>query len=393
MVRSTNLNINEEVKAGLASLERGDGKAARASFERLVASGVADASVFLGLAYAYRLLKDSTSALAAVDRALALAPADVRAMIFKADTFLEMGNTRGAAAFYNQAVRAAEAGAQLAPDLAAEVNRARDMCARFANQLEDNLLQMLSSNGIDAAASPRFQQSLEILFGRKQRFAQDPRYYFFPELPQRQFFSRDEFPWLNALEKSTEAIRGELREVMKQPSVFKPYVQGDASRPHNAQNGMLNNPDWSAFYLYKDGDLVAENAARCPQTMAAIANVPLADVQYRSPSVLFSLLRPGAHIPPHCGLINTRLIGHLPLIVPPGCTFRVGNESRSWAEGRAWLFDDTIEHEAWNRSAETRVILIFEVWRPEITIDERHMLRTMFAAIDAYAGKRPQWEI
>jgi aspartate beta-hydroxylase len=393
MARSADVNPGEEAKAAMASLARGDGKTACAGFERLVAAGVADASVFLGLAYAYRLLKDATSALAAVDRALALAPADLRALVFKADTFVEMGNTRGAAAFYNQAIRAAEAGGRLAPEMQSEVDRARAMCARFANQLEDGLQRLFESGGIDVAASPRFQQSLDILFGRRQRFEQAPRYYFFPELPQRQFFSREAFPWIAGLEQSTAAIRHELLEVMKQPSVFRPYVQGDASRPHNAQNGMLNNPDWSAFYLYKDGDLVAENAARCPQTMAAIAKVPLTDVQYRSPSVLFSLLRPGAHIPPHCGLINTRLIGHLPLVVPPGCTFRVGNETRSWVEGEAWLFDDTFEHEAWNRSNETRVILIFEVWRPEITVAERQMLRTMFAAIDAYAGKRLQWEI
>lgn len=393
MVRSAHLNTSEEVKAAMASLRRGDGKSARASFERIVAAGVADHSVFLGLAYAYRLLQDATSALAAVDRALALAPADIRALVFKADTFVEMGNTRGAAAFYNQAVRAADASGGVAPDLQSEVDRARAMCTRFANQLEDNLQQMFSSGGIDAATSPRFQQSLDILFGRKQRYEQAPRYYFFPELPQRQFFSRGEFPWIGELERATPAIRRELIEVMKQPNVFQPYVQGDASRPHNAQNGMLNNPDWSAFYLYKDGDLIKENAARCPETMTAIAKVPLTDVQYRSPSVLFSLLRPGAHIPPHCGLINTRLIGHLPLVVPAGCTFRVGNELREWVEGEAWLFDDTFEHEAWNRSNETRVILIFEVWRPEITVAERKMLRTMFAAVDAYAGKRPQWEI
>jgi len=113
----------------------------------------------------------------------------------------------------------------------------------------------------------------------------------------------------------------------------------------------------------------------------------------RSPSVLFSLLRPGAHIPPHTGLINTRLICHLPLIVPAGCEFRVGNEVRAWQEGRAWAFDDTMEHEAWNRSGETRVILLFEVWRPELTDGERARVRAVFDAIDEYGGEQPRWEI
>ena len=156
---------------------------------------------------------------------------------------------------------------------------------------------------------------------------------------------------------------------------------------------MLDNPDWGAFYLWKDGELVADNAARCPRTMRALESVPLCRVTNRSPSVLFSLLRPGAHIPAHNGMVNTRLIGHLPLIVPPGCRFRVGNETREWVEGKAWLFDDTIEHEAWNGSAETRVILLFEIWRPELSAEERALVDAMFAAIDAHSGQKPQWEI
>jgi aspartyl/asparaginyl beta-hydroxylase (cupin superfamily) len=111
------------------------------------------------------------------------------------------------------------------------------------------------------------------------------------------------------------------------------------------------------------------------------------------PSILFSVLRPGAHIPAHNGFVNTRLICHLPLVVPPGCAFRVGNETREWVEGKAWLFDDTIEHEAWNRSGETRVVLLFEVWRPELGEEERRLVAAMFEAIDAQGGARAAWSV
>ena len=127
--------------------------------------------------------------------------------------------------------------------------------------------------------------------------------------------------------------------------------------------------------------------------MAALAGVPLNQLPNRSPSVMFSLLRPHARIPPHNGLINTRLICHLPLIVPPGCGFRVGNENRHWQEGKAWVFDDSIEHEAWNPSDQTRVILLFEIWRPELTEQERLLVQALFAAIDAQSGQKPAWEI
>jgi aspartyl/asparaginyl beta-hydroxylase (cupin superfamily) len=127
--------------------------------------------------------------------------------------------------------------------------------------------------------------------------------------------------------------------------------------------------------------------------MEVMAKTPLATVTNRSPSVLFSLLRPGARIPPHTGLVNTRLICHLPLIVPPDCGFRVGNDTRTPVEGKAWVFDDTIEHEAWNRSGQTRVILLFETWRPELSVEERAFVGAMFSAIDLYAGQKPVWSI
>jgi aspartyl/asparaginyl beta-hydroxylase (cupin superfamily) len=110
--------------------------------------------------------------------------------------------------------------------------------------------------------------------------------------------------------------------------------------------------------------------------------------------VLFSLLRPGAHIPAHTGIINTRLIVHLPLVVPPDCQLRVGNETRTWEEGKAWVFDDTIEHEAWNRSGETRVILLLEIWRPELNATERQLVGAMLEAIDAFrGGAKADWDM
>jgi len=180
---------------------------------------------------------------------------------------------------------------------------------------------------------------------------------------------------------------------MQNPAAFSPYVTGDANRPRRDQLGMLNNPAWSAFYLWKNGEPVAGNAERCPRTLHALRNAPLSLTANRSPSILFSLLEPGAHIPPHNGLVNTRLICHLPLIVPGKSRFRVGNEVREWVEGRAWLFDDTIEHEAWNDCDRTRVILLFDVWRPELSEEERRLVSNLFEAIDAYNGTKPDWNI
>ncbi len=113
---------------------------------------------------------------------------------------------------------------------------------------------------------------------------------------------------------------------------------------------------------------------------------PRVAIASRSPTALFSLLRPDTHIRPHHGMLNTRLICHLPLITPPGCALRVGNETREWRAGELLIFDDSFEHEAWNRGSETRVVLLFEIWRPELAAEERAALTRIFEAIDSYGG-------
>ena len=378
---------------GVEALRRGDAPRARKSFERAIAAGGNDAGLFVGLAYACRAQGDPVATLAAAERALALEPGNLRALLIKADQLAASGDERGASAFYMAAVRGAPAEDRLPADLRAELARAADLCNRYAARFESFLRESIAARGIVGATQGRFAESLDILTGRRSACLQRPRYYYFPGLAPIPFHDRADFPFLDELEAATLGIRDELRDVMAGGPAFEPYVRSDPSRPRREQAGMLDNPDWGAFYLWKDGELVADNAARCPRTMRALESVPLCRVTNRSPSVLFSLLRPGAHIPAHNGMVNTRLIGHLPLIVPPGCRFRVGNETREWVEGKAWLFDDTIEHEAWNGSEETRVILLFETWRPELSAEERALVDAMFAAIDAHSGQKPQWEI
>lgn len=99
------------------------------------------------------------------------------------------------------------------------------------------------------------------------------------------------------------------------------------------------------------------------------------------------MLRPGHRIEPHTGFLNCRLIGHLSLLTPPGCSFRVGNETRYWERGKAWVFNDTIEHEAFNPTGQTRVILLFEIWRPELSADEQRLISALLEASDNFGGQ------
>ena len=131
-------------------------------------------------------------------------------------------------------------------------------------------------------------------------------------------------------------------------------------------------------------DIAEENAARCPLIMRLLELLPIPVIERRSPMALISILRPGTHIPPHHGMLNTRLICHIPLVVPEGCRLRVGAETRDVVEGQAMIFDDSFEHEAWNDGEAVRAVLLFEIWRPEISEDEKVALTAMFEAVTGY---------
>jgi hypothetical protein len=164
-------------------------------------------------------------------------------------------------------VRAAATHGRLPGDLAADVRRAQEACAHYAAQYKTYLRAKLESSGFDpSASSPRFTQSVDIALGEKQIFVQEPRYYYFPGLPQIQFYPEGSFPWLAEVEAETAAIRDELLAVMQKPAAFSPYVTGDANRPRRDQLGMLNNPAWSAFYLWKNGEPVAQKLGAAPKS-------------------------------------------------------------------------------------------------------------------------------
>lgn len=123
--------------------------------------------------------------------------------------------------------------------------------------------------------------------------------------------------------------------------------------------------------------------------MQAVRSLPQAEVELRSPTAMFSVLQPKTRIPPHTGAANFRLVVHLPLVLPPDCGFRVGGETREWRLGEACVFDDTIEHEAWNESERTRIVLICDIWSPRLSAGERKAIRAVITATDAFNGTVP----
>jgi hypothetical protein len=367
----TNQEAERLIREGVDALRQGRPAEARRRFESVTRTGRANSQIWLLLATACRAENDPAGEEAAVDGLLALEPRAVRGHIMKGDCRAREGDERAALGFYGSA-RLIASGQQLPNDLLAELRRVDAAAAQMEARLDLRREEALAARGLPPEnRSPRFQQSLDILAGRKRIFVQEPTAYYFPGLPQIQFFDPADFGWAPAVEAATAAVREELKCILsKGTEGFRPYIQSEVNRPRADDNPLLDSIDWSALFLCENGKLNEDVVARCRRTWEAVQAAPLPRIA-NSPTVMFSLLRPGARIVPHTGMLNTRLTCHLPLIVPPKCGFRVGNEVREWQEGKLLIFDDTIEHEAWNESDQDRVVLIFDIWRPELSERER----------------------
>ena len=364
----------------MQALRAGDGSTARARFLEIVEAGKADADVWLAVALSEQQLGDHGAAHRAIDHALAMDSKNLRALLIKADCLQKEGQKRAASVYYRTVAGMVPDLNAAPPDVAQEVRRARkaseDHNAAFETFIRDQMAQHPESH--------RFDEALDLLTGKKQRFIQNPRAFFFPGLPNIQFYPREMFPWIEALEAATDDIQNELHGVMASPEAFAPYIHTHENQPVDESHSLLNDKNWSAHYLWRDGALQEQNAAKCPKTLDAVNAAPLEHIPGRAPMVLFSQLQAGAKIEPHTGFLNTRLICHLPLIAPKGCALRVGNEVREWRKGQAFVFDDSIEHEAWNRADTTRVVLIFAIWRPELSQEERALVSELMQAVDRF---------
>lgn len=377
-------DIQALAQAGVAALRAGDAAAARRSFDAVVATGRATPQLWLLLAQACEQLQDWPATSGALDRVLAADDRNLYALTMKGDLLARQGDDRAATAWYGQAVRAAAGTGPLSPDLAQRIDRAAAAKAATDARFDAHLSSALAAAGVDRQAVPsRFGEALDIMTGRTRPYFQEPKSFFYPGLPHIAFYEPRDFPWLVEIAAMAAAIRAEAEAVLAADDGIVPYVEKPKDRPARPHK-LLDDARWSAFHLWKDGAIVEANAARCPVTMAALAKAPIPRIRGRSPMALFSILRPGTHIEPHAGYLNTRLICHIPLVVPAGCRLRVGNETRVVEAGQPLLFDDSIEHEAWNDGDAPRAILLFEVWRPELSESERQALTAMFDAVGGY---------
>ena len=367
----------------------GDAQAAHDLLQQVVAMSPRHVPYWLSLAAALRVLGRREEEFDTLERALAIDPAHLVVLLQKATVLDLMNKPRAAAAVYGYALQTLTTGLRVSPSIEAHVRHAQKRVAENAAQLSALLAGKLETVQRDSTRTggsrARFDRCLDRVLGRRRIYMPEPTFMLFPHLSNYEFYGREAFPWLQALEAQTESIREELLGILNEDQAgIRPYIAFADGLPLKQWRELNHSRRWSAYFLWNQGKSEHAHLARCPRTAAALATVPQVDVPGRGPTAFFSILEARTTIPPHNGATNTRLTVHLPLIVPDGCRFRVGGETREWKVGEAWIFDDTIEHEAWNNSEAPRAILIFDIWHPELTPLERDLIRETTTTLAQY---------
>lgn len=365
-----------DVDGLIAEAERavrsGELQSAVSLLERAAADRPGDAGLWLRIAAMKRGTGKPREALAAVQKALVVAPLDFTGLLLRASLLDRLADSAAPEAWGNALANkpAGELPQQLAAVVAEGERKYSEWLA--ARERSMKLAMAKSEARADVEERRRIDRFRSNVLRKTKVYHSSPTHFHFPELLEREFHSRSLFPWIGELEEATAQIASELQSVMTaERSELVPYIQYDEHLPLDQWRPLNNNPDWTAIHLWRNGERVEVNARHCPTTMELLRKVPQPRIAGAGPNAMFSLLAPNTAIPPHVGVNNARLVCHLPLIVPEGCWFRVGAETRFWKKGEAFVFDDTIEHEALNPSNELRVVFIFDLWHPDLSSVER----------------------
>ncbi len=332
---------------------------------------------------------DRSAALIEHETAVTLRPDFAVARVYWAESLERAQRLDDAVIQYVRALDEAQKGGRwLTPDstppgLRPLIEHAVVIVRQHRNQAFSRLFEPLVQR-FGAQSLARVARTLRVYLRQESAVSPDPRqiptFLFMPGLPAVPYFDRALFPWIEEFEHETVPIQAELRTLLPRSSGSERVFTSDSLERANLR-GAGSAPSWTGYYFFRHGERRNDNCSACPRTTDALEGLPLSRVRGHGPEVLFSVFTAGTHLLPHRGVTNTRSVGHLPLIIPDNCALSVGGEEHVWREGRAVVFDDTYEHEAWNRGGGTRVVLIFDIWNPYLTEVERLAFADLVAGI------------
>lgn len=377
----------------MCALSRGEFASAQRDLEHAAQLEPTQPEIWKNLGIVHLAQHRDEDALDAFDRALGLEPVHFAARLHRGAALEQLGRVDDATAAYFGAVVAAQSHGKwrndvtTPPGLRPAVRHAIEFIDAHRKRILMVLLQPLRDK-YGAASLTRVEQGLAIYLGERPPDYPDKRqfckFFYMPGLTATPFYPRELFPWHAELEKHTDTIREELRGVLNEPIGVEPFLGTNDNTLLKEQNllaGTRGEAQWNSFFFHRHGEVFEQNAGRCPRTTAILESLPLVHIRGHAPEVLFSILTPGSHILKHHGVTNSRLVTHLPLIIPEDCAISVGGVDHVWQEGRCVTFDDTFEHEAWNRSHNVRAVMILDSWHPDLTEAEREAIALLVGGI------------
>ncbi len=368
---------------------------AAAGYERCIAQMPGEPAFHFNLGTAREFAGDLAGAVAAYLAAFRLNPKDGRLALFAGAALAAVGRREEAAVVFSlgddvdPAVRRAKDRSEIDPEIRRRSATAdRVMREHFTRLHAEAVAAFERSFAAPGESRPDLSRvrAAEWVQTHDRPISyrvpeQQPSLLYMPDLPAMPITPREQLPWAAAVEAQVDAVRDEYLAAVEAGTAHAPYVDPETYLP--IWKGLRGNLDWSSLHLFK---VTRETpyARLFPRTLAALEAADVVRVEGRPVELFFSRLKPGTHIPPHFGAANNRITVHLPLIVPGEAEIRVGGERHRWREGELFAFDDSYEHEAWNRADADRVVLIFEAHHPDLQPAER-------AAIEHAIGWRGRW--
>jgi aspartate beta-hydroxylase len=349
------------------AMARGDVRQAQSLLE-IAAQRGRDASTLLRLATVRRSLGDLPGATKAAAAAVDLEPRNFLMCLLLGSLREATGALYAAQRAYRAACAYAPLDLRFQPAMAKQLERARRVVAA-GDRWRDRLFHWRpDSASLTAAEDRRMRDFRTNILESADAGPLAPPFFLIPGIKPKRYFEPSQFAGVAAMERDTDAVRDEFLALAESG---REQLASSLAGLHGDEKSLGRTGKWSMIPLIKNGRVVDQFASRCPRTMELARGLDLPRLSLISPSLYFSVLEPGSRIAPHVGITNARVIAHFPLIVPDNCGFRVGGEVRQWETGKALIFDDMTTHEAWNDSDRIRVVLIADLWRPELSLAER----------------------
>jgi len=358
----------------------GDPATSRALLEAAAQGNPPMLTFWQRLATVQRMTGAPDLALASIDRGLALSPLDFVSLLMRAGLLEALGNPEAGEAY--GCALAQRRPDPLPPALVPAIARAETAWAAHQAGLERRLAAALEASGADLTPTERLRTArlASNVTRRTRTYHSEATHFHYPGLREIEFHDPRQFAWLPAFEAASERIASEMQAAAAATDAeLVPYIQYAEDKPLAQWKDLNFNRDWTAIHLIDRGN-VTGNARLCPQTMALLETVPQPWIDGCGANAMFSLLAPRTAIPPHVGVANFRLLCHVPLVLPGNCWFRSGATRCEWEYGKAFVFDDSIEHEAANDSDALRVVMIFDLWHPDLSPAEQQAIRAMVGA-------------